>query len=145
MRLVVPATVTVPGELDVGFTVARNARAGDFDAYIELRRGSDVRRVPVWSRVTTASLARQKPGLLRAPGVYRSTTAGRPSVVERYRYPETPIGVGVSARLRGPERVFRFRIAKRVANAGVVVTRLGRGSDVEPRVVAGLDENRLTG
>jgi hypothetical protein len=41
--------------------------------------------------------------------------------------------------------VFRFRIARRVANAGVVVTQLGRGSAVEPRLVAGLDENRLTG
>ena len=27
----------------------------------------------------------------------------------------------------------------------MVITRLGRGSDVEPRIVAGLDENRLTG
>jgi hypothetical protein len=47
--------------------------------------------------------------------------------------------------LRGPERVFRFRITGRVANAGVVVTQLGRGTSVEPRIVAGLDENRLTG
>ena len=47
--------------------------------------------------------------------------------------------------LNGPERVFRFRIAKAVANAGVVVTQLGRGSAVEPRIVAGVDENRLTG
>ena len=145
VRLVVPATVSVPGELDVGLTVARTARAGDFDGYIELRRGAEVRRVPVWSRITTTALARHEPGLLRAPGAYRSTTAGSRSVVERYRYPETPIGVGVSTRLRGPERVFRFRITRRVANAGVVITRLGRGSDVEPRIVAGMDENRLTG
>jgi hypothetical protein len=68
-----------------------------------------------------------------------------PSLVTRYRYPEAPDGVGVATVLRGRERVFRFRIAKPVSNAGVVVTQLGRGSDVEPRVVAGLDENRLTG
>jgi hypothetical protein len=67
-----------------------------------------------------------------------------PSVVTRYRYPETPDGVGVTTTLRGPERVFRFRIAKRVANAGVVITQIGR-TRIEPRIVAGLDENRLTG
>jgi hypothetical protein len=65
--------------------------------------------------------------------------------VSRYRYPETPRGIGVTTTLTGPERVFRFRIAKRVANAGVVITQLGRGSAVEPRIVAGRDENRLTG
>ena len=65
--------------------------------------------------------------------------------MSRYRYPETPRGIGVTTTLAGPERVFRFRIAKRVANAGVVITQLGRGSAVEPRIVAGRDENRLTG
>jgi subtilisin family serine protease len=145
VRLIVPATVTVPGELDVGVTVARGARAGDLDAYLELRRGGEVRRIPVWGRVTAAALARHKVGTLARPGAYRSTTAGRPAVVSRYRYPEAPTGVGVTTTLRGSERVFRFRIARPVANAGVVVTQLGRGSNVEPRVVAGLDENRLTG
>ena len=46
----------------------------------------------------------------------------RPALVSRYRYPEAPSGIGVTTTLRGPERVFRFRIAKRVANAGVVIT-----------------------
>jgi hypothetical protein len=32
-----------------------------------------------------------------------------------------------------------------VANFGVVITRAARGAAVEPRIVAGLDENRLTG
>ena len=145
LRFTAPATVVVPGQLQVVVTVPRGARAGDLDAYVELRRGADVRRIPVWARVTPASLARHTAGLLARPGVYRSTTAGRPSVVSRYRYPETPRGIGVTTTLNGPERVFRFRIAKRVANAGVVITRLGRGSAVEPRIVAGRDENRLTG
>jgi subtilisin family serine protease len=140
-----PATITVPGQLEVVVTVPRAARAGDLDAYVELRRGAEVRRVPVWARVTPASLARHNAGTLARPGVYRGTTAGRPSVVSRYRYPETPRGIGVTTVLNGPERVFRFRIAKAVANAGVVVTQLGRGSTVEPRIVAGIDENRLTG
>ena len=145
VRITSPATVTVPGQLQAVVTVPRGARAGDLDAYVELRRGADVRRVPLWARVTPASLARHNARTLARPGVYRSTTAGRPSVVSRYRYPETPRGIGVTTVLNGPERVFRFRIATAVANAGVVVTQLGRGSAVEPRIVAGVDENRLTG
>jgi hypothetical protein len=145
VRFTGPATATVPGQLEVAVTVPRGARAGDLDAYVELRRGAEVRRIPVWARVTPASLARHDAGTLARPGVYRSTTAGRPSVVSRYRYPETPRGIGVTTVLNGPERVFRFRIAKAVANAGVVITQLGRGSAVEPRIVAGVDENRLTG
>jgi subtilisin family serine protease len=145
IRFTAPATTTVPGQLQVVVTVPRGARPGDLDAYVELRRGAEVRRIPVWARVTPASLARHTARTLARPGVYRSTTAGRPSVVSRYRYPETPRGVGVTTTLNGPERVFRFRIGTRVANAGVVVTQLGRGSEVEPRIVAALDENRLTG
>jgi subtilisin family serine protease len=145
LRLVVPATVNVPGQLDIGLTVARATRAGDLNAYVELRRGAEVRRIPVWGRVTAQQLARHRILSLKGAGVYRSTTAGRPALVSSYRYPESPSGIGVATTLRGPERVFRFRVAKRVANAGVVVTRLGRGSSVEPRIVAGLDENRLTG
>ena len=67
----------------------------------------------------------------------RARRPRRPALVSRYRYPETPSGIGVTTTLRGPERVFRFRIAKRVANAGVVITQRGRGSRVEPRIVAG--------
>ena len=145
VRLTGPAAVTVPGQLQVVVTVRRGARAGDLDAYVELRRGADVRRIPVWARVTPASLSRHRAGTLARTGVYRSTTAGRPSLVSRYRYPETPRGIGVTTVLNGPERVFRFRIAKAAANAGVVVTQLGRRSAVEPRIVAGIDENRLTG
>jgi len=51
----------------------------------------------------------------------------------------------VTTTLRGPERVFRLRLTSSAANFGVVVTQRGRESRVEPRVVAGLDENRLTG
>jgi subtilisin family serine protease len=145
VRVVVPPTVTVPGELTVSASVGRGSAPGDLDAYVELRRGQDVRRVPLWGRVTVAALARHKTARLAKPGVYNSTTAHQGSFVTRYRYPETPSGVGVTTILRGPERVFRIHLTRRVANFGVVVTQQGHGSRVEPRVVAGLDENRLTG
>jgi subtilisin family serine protease len=145
VKLAVPATVDVPGTLSIAVTVARRAKPGDLDGYVELRHGVETRRVPVWGRVTAGALARHRPIALARAGVYRGTTRGQPSVVTRYRYPESPSGVGVTTTLRGPERVYRLRLAKRVANFGVVVTQRRRGSRVEPRVVAGLDENRLTG
>ena len=145
VRVVVPPTATVPGSLSVALAAAARAAAGDVDAYVELRRGGDVRRIPLWGRVSASALAKHRVGTLLRPGVYRTTTASRPALVSRYRYPEAPSGVGVTTTLRGPERVFRFRIAKRVANAGVVITQHGSGVRVEPRVVAALDENRLTG
>ena len=145
VRVVAPPTASVPGSLSVALSAAARATAGDVDAYVELRRGGEVRRIPLWGRVSASALAKHRVGTLLRPGVYRSTTASRPALVSRYRYPEAPSGIGVTTTLRGPERVFRFRIAKRVANAGVVITQLRRGSRVEPRIVAGLDENRLTG
>jgi subtilisin family serine protease len=145
VRLLLPATVTIPGELTVSAHVGRGSQPGDLDAYLELRHGADIRRVPIWGRVTADALAGHGVIDLTGPGIFRSTTAGQPSLVSRYRYPETPTGVGITTMLRGPERVFGVRLTKRVANLGVVVLRRGRSSRVEPRVVAGLDENRLTG
>ena len=145
VRLTLPPTVTVPGELNVSASVGRNSAPGDLDAYVELRHGADVRRVPVWARVTTAALGRHKTLALSKPGLYRASTLGQGSFVTRYRYPEDPSGVDVTTSLRGPERVFRLRLTKPAANFGVVIVHRGRSSRVEPRVVAGLDENRLTG
>ena len=145
VRLTLPPTVTVPGELNVSASVGRGSAPGDLDAYVELRHGVDLRRVPVWARVTTAALARHKTLALGKPGLYGASTLGQGSFVTRYRYPEDPSGVDVTTMLRGPERVFGLRLTKPAANFGVVIIHRGRGSRVEPRVVAGLDENRLTG
>jgi len=144
-RLDLPAIVSVPGTLDLHAAVTGSATAGDLEGYVELRRGQEVRRIPFWGRVTAAALARHEPLRLRRPGLVRGTTEGQRALVSRYRYPESPSGVGVTTMLRGPERVYTLRIAKKVANFGVVVVSRGPGSGVEPRVVSGLDENRLTG
>ena len=141
-----PATVAVPGELPVSVAVGADARVG---------RPRRVRGAPPWrrraagARSGAASPRRRSPGTGRSlssgPACTAATTRGQPAFVSRYRYPETPRGIGVTTTLRGPERVFRLESQKRVANFGVVVTRRGPGSHVEPRIVAGLDENRLTG
>jgi subtilisin family serine protease len=144
-RVVLPATVEVPGTLAFEAVTVTAAAQGVLSGYVELRRGADVRRIPYWGRVAVPGLAKHKPLALRRPGLHRGTTRGRPARAISYRYPENPRGVGLTTTLRGPEAVYRVRVTKRLANFGVVVTQQARGSEVEPRVVAGLDENRLTG
>ena len=144
-RLVLPATVDVPGQLAFELTVPAGARTGDVTGFVELRRGGDTRRIPFWGRIAAQALAQHAATTIPRTGLHRSTTAGRPALVSRYRYPENPSGIGVTTTLRGPERVFRFRVTRRVANAGVVIVQRGSGVRVEPRIVAGMDENRLTG
>jgi hypothetical protein len=143
--LTLPSTVDVPGVLSYEVVVPAGARLGDLTGYIELRRGADLRRVPYWGRVSVAALQRHTTLALPRPGNYQSSTVGRPALVSGYRYPDDPGGIGVTTVLRGPERVYRLRVTKRVANFGVLITERGPGSTVEPRVVAQLDENRLTG
>ncbi|MCI0636662.1 MAG: S8 family serine peptidase, partial [Actinobacteria bacterium] len=138
-RVSVPANVSVPGTVPIQAVTARTARQGVLSGYVELRRGNDVRRIPYWGRVAVPGLAMHRPIELRRAGIYRGTTRGRPARAITYRYPETPRGIGLTTTLRGPEAVYRFRLRKRVANFGVVITGRARGSGVEPRVVAGLD------
>ena len=143
--LTLPASVAVPGPLSWEVVVPSSAQEGVVSGTIELRRGNDVRRVPYWGRVSAPRLGRHRVLPLARPGVFTGTTKGRPALVSSYRYPENPRGVGVTTSLKGPEAVYRFRLTRRVANFGVVITRRARRSFVEPRIVAGLDENRLTG
>jgi hypothetical protein len=137
--------VTVPGELVLEARVGGPPGTGEVSGYVVLERGPDARRIPFWGLRREQRLARHRVRSLARPGSYRGSTAGRPALVTRYRYPESPRGLGVTATLRGPELVYRFRLTRRVANFGVAVTSRARGSRVEPRVVAGLDESRLTG
>src|SRR5262245_14911423 len=67
VRLSAPTTVTVPGELTVSTSVGSGSAPGDLDAYVELRRGQDLRRVPLWGHVTAAALARHRTLLLAKP------------------------------------------------------------------------------
>jgi Subtilase family len=144
-RILVPATFDVPGILTLEAVTGAAAAQGVLSGYVELRRGQEVRRIPYWGRVAVAGLAKHRLRALARPGVYRGTTEGRPARATTYRYPENPRGIGLTRTLRGPELVYRVRIRRRVANFGVVVIQRARRVGVEPRVVAGLDENRLTG
>ena len=137
--------IQVPGELAYEIRVGSAPRAGEFSGYLNLRRGADLRRIPFWGRYTEQRLLRHRLMQLREPGTYSGNTQGKPAYVSRYRYPEDPSGAGLTAVLRGPEAVYRFRLTRPVANFGAVVIRRSAGTRVEPRVVSGLDENRLAG
>ncbi|NUT55309.1 MAG: S8 family serine peptidase [Thermoleophilia bacterium] len=138
------ASVTVPGRLDVTVRTTRPAD-GEATGFVVLTRGADRLRIPYWFGTGTPALASAKRGVLRRPGVYKSTTKGGSSRVTRYRYPERPIGFGFAATLPGPERVFRVTLKRPAANFGVVLTSRNPGVRVEPRIVKAGDERRLTG
>ena len=143
--LLVPGTVDVPGVLAVEASVAAAASPGELSGWVVLARDGERRRLPVWLRVSVPRLAAQRPTPLLRPGLYRASNAGRPALVRRYRYPERgPSGV-VASDLAGPERVFRVRIARRVANFGVAVVATAPGVRVEPRTVRAGDEDRQVG
>ena len=140
-----PTTTSVPGPLLLHVAVSSVARQGDTTGFIVLSRGAVTRRIPFWLRVTVPLLAHDRHGTLVRPGLYGGNTAGRGSRVSCYRYPSDPSPLGISPCLRGPEQVFRFGLARPVANFGVVVVSQARGVHVQPRVVRAGDENRLTG
>jgi subtilisin family serine protease len=143
-RVTAPATVEVPGTLEL--SVASRANAGDADTqgYVVLHQAATVRRLPFWVHVTRARLSAEPSTRIAAAGVYRGNTRGRKSLVTTYRYPER-VGVDTSTRLLGPEQVFRFVLRRPVQNFGVVVLSRDRAVTVQPRVLGGDDENRLTG
>jgi subtilisin family serine protease len=131
--------VAVPGSLPVQLATTASASPRVHTGAIVLRRGADVRRIAFWVRVTAPRLAAHRETPLRRPGAYRGDTRGRPALVAQYRYPEA------GSFLPGPEQVFRVRIARPVANFGVVVTSRASGVTVQPRIVHAGDENRLVG
>jgi subtilisin family serine protease len=140
---------TAGTSLGVTVTAASDAAEGDATGFILLTRGTDVRRVPYWLHVEVPQLAGEKHGTISRPGLYGGNTAGKPSRVSSYRYPEGGLAcncpTGVQTNLSGPEQVFRFTLKQPVANFGAVVVTRARGVRVSPRLVAAGDENRLVG
>jgi subtilisin family serine protease len=138
-------TLTAGSGLGIRLTVSRNAQVGDGSGFVVLTRGSDVRRIPFWFHVEAPRLQLDPHRTLRGPGLYSGDTAGQPSRVSTYLYPQRALAPGVPIRLGGPEQVFLFTLRRPVANFGVVVLGEAPGVRVSPRLVAGSDENRLVG
>ncbi|MBA2332910.1 MAG: S8 family serine peptidase [Actinobacteria bacterium] len=145
LTVTVPASVPVPGALPVSLTTAADAPDSEVSGFIVLTRAAERRRIPFWLRISVPALGGAKSTPLVKPGLHKTTTRGGSSLVNRYRYPESPEGKGFQTNLNGPERVFRIAVSRPVANVGVVVTSRARGVRVEPRIVSAGNENRLTG
>jgi hypothetical protein len=144
--LVPTSTSVTPGStVGLTLTVAAAAAEGEATGFVLLTRGSDVRRVPYWFRVEVPRLGTEAFTTLKRPGVYQGDTAGKPSLVATYRYPEGGLGTTIPLDLSGPEQVFRFDVTGAIANFGAVVLSHAPGVRVSPRLVAGGDENRLVG
>jgi subtilisin family serine protease len=144
--LSVPAQVTVPGRLPVRVSVPRSAREGVSSGFVILSHDGIRRRIPFWFRVERPRLRLDRRIALVRPGEYEANTTRGTARVSSYRYPDIPPGhASFPVRLSGREIVYRVHIRRRVANFGVAVIARNRGVGVEPRVVRGGDENRLTG
>jgi hypothetical protein len=135
--------VAAGSSLTVSLNVAADAAEGDAVGFVQLSRGTDVRRVPYWLHVEVPKLGTEPHATIPRPGVYGGNTAGKRSLVSSYRYPEG--GLGARTDLGGPEQIFRFMVTKPVANLGVAVLTHGTNVGVSPRIVHAGDENRLTG
>ena len=142
-------TTTAGSTLGVTLTVPAGAAEGDATGFVELTRGTDVRRVPYWLHVEVPKLGLEKARLIAHPGVYGGTTAGGKSLVSTYRYPENGLAcncaTGVPLDLSGPEQLFQLTVTKPVANIGAVILSRAKGVKVTARLVVAGDENRLTG
>jgi subtilisin family serine protease len=143
------ATATAGSSLGVTLSVSSSATEGDATGFVELTRGTDVRRIPYWVHVEVPKLGLEKARAIAHPGVYGGTTAGGKSLVSTYRYPENGLAcncaTGVPLDLSGPEQVFRLTLTKQVANVGAVILSRAKGVKVTARLVVAGDENRLTG
>ena len=145
--LLAPSTpVVVPGQsVDITDSVATTAAEGEATGFIVLTRGTDVRRVPYWFRVESPKLGTEPTRSITHAGTYTGNTAGKPSLVSTYRYPDGSLGANIDLDLGGPEQVFKFVLTKSVANFGVAVVARATGVQVSPRLVVDGDENRLVG
>ncbi|HEY1365661.1 MAG TPA: S8 family serine peptidase [Gaiellaceae bacterium] len=138
-----PPTLTVPGSLRVEADVARTAATPDVTGFVVLTQGTEQRRIPFWLAVSAPRLGRDPSTPLTRPGLHNGNTAGKPSRVSRYRYPEG--SSGLPATLAGPEQVFRVTLRRPTANFGVVVVSRRPGVAVSPRLVQAGNEDRLLG
>ena len=145
VTVTVPSTVEVPGSLTVDVATTAEAPERDVTGYLILSKDAQTRRIPFWFRATRPVLASEPFVTLRRTGLFNADTRGGQSRVSAYRYPEVPGSPTLAATLSGPERVFRVKVPAGVANFGVAIVSRARGVFVQPRVVAGVDENRLTG
>jgi hypothetical protein len=136
VQVTAPASVNVPGSLDVSATVASQAATGNVTGFFVLTHGSDTRRIPFWVDVDHPVLAGEPTRNLTTTGLYTANTKSGESKVSRYRFPTSGDGS-----YSGPELVYRVRVTHAIANFGVAVV----SGHAVPHVVVDGDENHLVG
>lgn len=141
----VPGRFTVPAKLTITATATDAAREGDVSGFIYLTGSAGDRRIPFWLRVARPRLAAEPHGTIARPGVYQGNPRGLNAFVATYRYPDSGPALGIPTVLPGPEQLFRVRITGQVANFGAVVIDQAKGVEIDPRLVAAGNENKLTG
>ena len=149
----IPAAVAIApgGAASVPVTVRADANASGSDnvGFLILRRGAVTRKVPYAAFVI-------RPGLASAPArairrIESGTTRGPRSLAQVYRFPTAPFGhpadYGVAPPMRedGAERLFEFRLRRRVMNFGVSIITESPGSLIHPFLLGAKDENAVQG
>ena len=145
VKLTAPASVDVPGRLEVVANAQEAIDEADLAGFVILQRGATSRRIPFWLRTERPRLGPPVRVLTKQGRSFAGDTRRGRARVSSYRYPDDPSGVGVSNELPGPEQVFRVRVGGTVANIGARIVGQARGTSVTPRIVFAGDENRLAG
>jgi subtilisin family serine protease len=100
VSVAVSPSVIVPGRLGVVVAAAAGTPEREITGFVVLTRGNDVRRIPLWARVTAPKLRTERRTTLRHPGTYRGDTRRGVARVSTYRYPE-PSPTSLPARRPG--------------------------------------------
>ncbi|HEY1480581.1 MAG TPA: S8 family serine peptidase, partial [Gaiellales bacterium] len=144
----VPPVVSIaPGgsaAIAVQATISPGAKARETSGVVLLVQGTRTRRIPFWLRVDRSRLARKPFRTLEAGQTISGDTRGAGNRVSLYGYPTDASSYGLPRRYDGPEQLFRFRLLRIPANAGVTV-QAARGVTVYPILLRQRDEGSVAG
>jgi minor extracellular serine protease Vpr len=146
-----PAAVVPPGgqtQITIRASAAADAQAGDNYGFVVLRRGEVTRRIPYLFLVTRPALERTQPR--RIVRFQAGTTVQGQSLVDRYRFPDSPFGPSTS--YTGPpmvedgaEQTYVTTVDRQVVNVGVAVDTQPATAQIDPFFLGALDENSVQG
>jgi minor extracellular serine protease Vpr len=146
-----PSAVVPPGgqtQIAVRAFAAADAQAGDNYGFVVLRRGDVTRRIPYLFLVTRPALERAQPR--RLVRFQLGTTVQGSSLVDRYRFPDSPFGpatnyTGPPMVEDGAEQVYVTTLDRPAVNLGVAADLQGLNTQIDPFFLGSLDENDVQG
>jgi minor extracellular serine protease Vpr len=149
--LTAPAVTLAPGgqaQITVRAFAAADAQAGDNYGFLVLRRGETTRRIPYLFLVTRPALERTTPR--RLVRFQLGSTLQGPSLVDRYRFPDSPFGIpptvtGPPMQEDGAEQVYVTTLDRPAVNLGVAADLVSDNALIDPFLMGSLDENNVQG